>query len=142
PLLAPVMTITLFSIPSTPSLMIFLSLFYSYNYPFSNCFNFSAKEKIHVYPLTIPHTISSRFHMLLVRWIIEPSVSILLKRMKGGKCVSADHYYHLCCKNIGVPVEITCHDGTVHRGIIDRVDRTHVYLRPFDGGPGFDGPGT
>lgn len=48
--------------------------------------------------------------------------------------MSADHYYNLCNKNIGVPVEIRCHDGSVHRGIIERVDRQKVYLRPLDGG--------
>lgn len=50
--------------------------------------------------------------------------------------MSVDHYYHLCNKNIGVPVEIRCHDGAIHRGIIDRVERDRVFLRPLDGGAG------
>ncbi len=54
--------------------------------------------------------------------------------------MSADRYHHLCSKNIGAPVEIRCHDGSVHRGIIDRVDHEKVYLRPLDGGIG--GPGV
>lgn len=56
--------------------------------------------------------------------------------------MSAERYYHICNKNIGEPVEITCHDGSVHRGYIDRVNETHLYLRPFDEGRGFDSPWT
>ncbi|TCP27068.1 hypothetical protein EV207_11846 [Scopulibacillus darangshiensis] len=57
--------------------------------------------------------------------------------------MSAEHFYHQCCEHINNAVEITCHDGTVHRGIIHSVDRENVYLRPFDGfdGGGYDGPG-
>ncbi|HET7626768.1 MAG TPA: hypothetical protein VFK44_00085 [Bacillales bacterium] len=37
----------------------------------------------------------------------------------------------------GKPVEITCHGGEVHRGVVDHCDRTHVYIRPIlDDGPG------
>lgn len=53
--------------------------------------------------------------------------------------MSVDHYYRLCNKNIGVPVEIRCHDGKTHVGVIDRVDHEKVYLKPLDGysrGPG------
>lgn len=46
--------------------------------------------------------------------------------------MSADHYFNLCTKNIGVPVEIRCHDGSTHRGIIDRVEHERVFLRPLD----------
>lgn len=53
--------------------------------------------------------------------------------------MSVDHYYHLCNKNIGVPVEVKCHDGTVHRGIIDRVERDRLFLRPLDGAAGGHG---
>lgn len=57
--------------------------------------------------------------------------------------MSAEHY-DMCCNRIGEAVKVQCHDGTVHYGYIDRVDRQHLYLRPMDGadGDGFDGPGT
>ena len=50
--------------------------------------------------------------------------------------MSADYYHKICCKNIGAAVEITCHDGTVHRGIIDRVEGGKVFLRPLPEGIG------
>jgi hypothetical protein len=49
--------------------------------------------------------------------------------------MAIEHYYHLCSKNIGVAAEIRCHDGRVYRGIIDRVDRRKVYIRPLSAGP-------
>lgn len=55
--------------------------------------------------------------------------------------MSGERYYNICCDNIGAPVEITCHDGSIHRGMIDRVERGHVFLRPFEGRPGFDHSG-
>lgn len=45
-------------------------------------------------------------------------------------------------------VSIRLHDGTVHQGIVRRVDGTHVYLEPIDGVGGvggvngLDGPGV
>jgi len=60
--------------------------------------------------------------------------------------MSADHYYNMCCNAIGKPVRVECAGGKVHYGYIDRVDRTHLYLRPMDGpqggGGGYGGPGT
>lgn len=57
----------------------------------------------------------------------------------------SEHYYHQCCQHINRAVEITCHDGTVHQGIVHSVDRENVYLRSFDGyggrDDGFGGPG-
>lgn len=60
--------------------------------------------------------------------------------------MSAEHFYHLC-KNqyMNKPVEVRMLDGGVHRGIVSRVDREHVWLRPLDDGigrdGGIDGPG-
>lgn len=53
--------------------------------------------------------------------------------------MSSDRYYNLCNKNIGAAVEITCFDGTTHRGIIERVDHSHVFLAPFDRKPSSHG---
>lgn len=53
--------------------------------------------------------------------------------------MSAEHHYRMCCQGIGRAVELRMHDGTVHRGIIDRVDREHVYLRPMGRGQSFGG---
>ncbi|MFC4617528.1 hypothetical protein ACFO4N_02145 [Camelliibacillus cellulosilyticus] len=55
--------------------------------------------------------------------------------------MSVDHFYHQCRQHIERPVEITCKDGAVHRGLIHSVDRTHVYLRPFNIPDGPQGPG-
>lgn len=41
---------------------------------------------------------------------------------------------------MGRPVQIRTHDGTIHRGIIQRVDRRNVYLSPM-GRPGLGGYG-
>lgn len=58
--------------------------------------------------------------------------------------MSREHFYHQCVSHVRRAVEITCHDGRVHRGIIHSVDREQVYLQSFDSvdGPGFSqGPG-
>nr|WP_074598318.1 hypothetical protein [Sediminibacillus halophilus] len=60
---------------------------------------------------------------------------------KGGYSLS---HFETCNRNIGEAVKITCHDGTVHRGIIDRVHRDRVFIRPIEdrvGDPGPGGPG-
>lgn len=41
-------------------------------------------------------------------------------------------YYDRCNECMGRPVCIRMKDGKVHRGIIDRVDRRQVYLRPLE----------
>ena len=56
--------------------------------------------------------------------------------------MSAEYYYNHCQKHLNRPVEITTHDGLIHRGIVHSVNPTHVYLRPFDGNTGgAQGPG-
>lgn len=40
-------------------------------------------------------------------------------------------YYDRCRECVGRPVNIRMKDGKIHRGIIDRVDRRQVYLRPL-----------
>lgn len=55
--------------------------------------------------------------------------------------MSVERYFHLCNKNIGVAAEIRCHDGKMYRGIIDRVDRRKVYIRPLPAGPHGQGQG-
>ncbi|WP_369974631.1 hypothetical protein [Paraliobacillus sp. X-1268] len=58
------------------------------------------------------------------------------------------HYHNLCNKNIGRPVCIRTIDGREHRGVIHRVNATHVYLQPMPSnnlggyGYGFWGPGA
>ncbi|MFS8651544.1 MAG: hypothetical protein FWJ66_06445 [Caldibacillus sp.] len=49
--------------------------------------------------------------------------------------MSVAYYHNLCSKNIGRPCTIRTIDGRIHRGIITRVTRTHVFLRPFPSGP-------
>ncbi|MCT2537776.1 hypothetical protein NC661_12500 [Aquibacillus koreensis] len=49
-------------------------------------------------------------------------------------------YYHDCKNNIGRPVKIVTRDGKVHRGMIERVNNTHVFLKPMSsnlGGYGY-----
>src|SRR5699024_9878563 len=41
-------------------------------------------------------------------------------------------YYDRCKECVGRPVCIRMRDGKMHRGIIDRVDRRQVYLRPLE----------
>lgn len=48
--------------------------------------------------------------------------------------MSFDRYYNLCNENMGQAVEITCHDGTIRRGIIERVDERCLYLGEFPSG--------
>ncbi|MFT8323152.1 MAG: hypothetical protein ABF649_19985 [Bacillus sp. (in: firmicutes)] len=43
------------------------------------------------------------------------------------------HYYNQCSNGIGKCVRIRTHDGNVHTGIIDRVTRNKVYIRPLGG---------
>ncbi|MCO7176240.1 hypothetical protein ACFP7A_10170 [Sporolactobacillus kofuensis] len=38
--------------------------------------------------------------------------------------------YSQCCDLINQPVEIRCRDGSVHRGVLTRVDEHHAYLQP------------
>ncbi|TCP29164.1 hypothetical protein EV207_11289 [Scopulibacillus darangshiensis] len=56
--------------------------------------------------------------------------------------MSGQNFYELCQKYMNQSVEIRCQDGTVHRGTITKVDGSHVYLQPIDGGDGVDGPGV
>ncbi|QXE01490.1 hypothetical protein [Terribacillus sp. DMT04] len=60
--------------------------------------------------------------------------------------MSVGQYHSLCQRYRGKAVEIRCNDGKVHRGIIQRVDRNHVYLQPMNrsknlGGFGYGGFG-
>lgn len=56
--------------------------------------------------------------------------------------LSAPDYYQICSRGIGRPVEIKCHNGRVHRGVIERVSPNRVYLRPLGGrGPNYGGFG-
>ncbi|MDD9148812.1 hypothetical protein OYT88_09645 [Sporolactobacillus sp. CQH2019] len=45
-----------------------------------------------------------------------------------------------CHKLIDQPVMIRCHNGSVHRGVLTKVDGQYAYIRPMDGA-GADGPG-
>ncbi|WP_407933960.1 hypothetical protein [Aquibacillus rhizosphaerae] len=54
-------------------------------------------------------------------------------------------HYHECRSNIGRPVRIQTIDGKVHRGIIQKVNHSHVFLQPMSPklggyGYGFYGP--
>ncbi|WLV25588.1 hypothetical protein QR721_05110 [Aciduricibacillus chroicocephali] len=51
-------------------------------------------------------------------------------------------YYQLCNRHKGKPVVIREKGGKVHRGIIERVDRNYVYLRPVNAGRGIGGFGS
>jgi hypothetical protein len=55
--------------------------------------------------------------------------------------MSKSRYYDMCNRGVGRAVEIRMHDGKVHRGIIDRVHRGRVYLRPFGGTRNYGGYG-
>ncbi|MFC7392875.1 hypothetical protein [Scopulibacillus cellulosilyticus] len=55
--------------------------------------------------------------------------------------MSGQNMYALCQQHLNKAVEIRCHDGTIHRGVVTNVDQQHVYLRPLDG-DGVDGPGV
>jgi hypothetical protein len=43
-----------------------------------------------------------------------------------------NRYYHICRRGIGRPVELRTKDGRVQRGVITRVNKQMVYLRPFE----------
>ncbi|HBV88670.1 hypothetical protein [Desulfosporosinus sp.] len=45
--------------------------------------------------------------------------------------MSAGDYYSLCNRYRGRAVEISTHDGRIHRGIIGDVDYDRVYLQPL-----------
>jgi hypothetical protein len=47
----------------------------------------------------------------------------------------------MCNRGIGRGVQIRLHDGRVHRGIIERVTPSRVYLRPFGNTRNFGGYG-
>ncbi|MGP7815850.1 hypothetical protein [Niallia sp. 01092] len=47
--------------------------------------------------------------------------------------MSGNQYYHQCSNGIGKCVRIRTHDGKVHTGIIDRVTRNKVFIRPLGG---------
>ncbi|RFU62530.1 hypothetical protein D0466_14880 [Peribacillus glennii] len=47
----------------------------------------------------------------------------------------------MCHRGVGRCVRLTMKDGSVHRGIIDRVTPNRVYLRPIGGGRNFGGHG-
>lgn len=55
--------------------------------------------------------------------------------------MSGSHYFNVCRNGIGRPVEIRCHNGRVHRGIIERVSPNRVYLRPIGRRPNYGGYG-
>lgn len=50
----------------------------------------------------------------------------------GGECMSVEHYHGLCQKYRGRAVEIRTHDGRTHRGIINHVGNSRVYLNPIN----------
>lgn len=54
------------------------------------------------------------------------------------------NYYSLCCRYHGKHVRITTINGEVHSGVITRVDREKVWIKPVDNlggyGYGFYGP--
>lgn len=54
------------------------------------------------------------------------------------------NYHEMCCGSVGRAIEINCHDGAVHRGVIERVEHDGVWLSPIPpaGGAGApEGPG-
>ncbi|MGM8215282.1 hypothetical protein ACLIA0_06865 [Bacillaceae bacterium W0354] len=62
--------------------------------------------------------------------------------------MTIDECYELCQRHMGRPVAIRTKDGAVHRGVIERVNRQRVFIRPIDQprnlggfGLGFYGPG-
>jgi len=59
--------------------------------------------------------------------------------------MSVEQIRGLCHAHMNRPVEIRMLDGTIHRGVVSRVDADHVWLRPIDDGVGpgggWDGPG-
>jgi hypothetical protein len=55
--------------------------------------------------------------------------------------MSGSNYYHMCKRGIGRAVEIRMHDGRIHRGVIERVTPSRVYLRPLGRSRNFGGYG-
>jgi hypothetical protein len=57
--------------------------------------------------------------------------------------MSIEHIRGLCHAHMNRPVEVRMLDGTIHRGIVSRVEGEHLWLSPLgDRGPGgWDGPG-
>lgn len=55
--------------------------------------------------------------------------------------MSTAYYYDLCTRCVNRSVSITNVHGKVYRGVIERVDREYVYLRPLDGHSGISGFG-
>ncbi|PLR79043.1 hypothetical protein CU633_02330 [Bacillus sp. V3-13] len=55
--------------------------------------------------------------------------------------MSISRYYNMCNRGIGRAVQIRTHDGRVHRGIIERVTPSRVFLRPFGRGRSYGGFG-
>ena len=47
------------------------------------------------------------------------------------------NYYNLCNKHIGKNVRITDRNNRVHNGVITRVTRNHVWIRPYGGQRGY-----
>lgn len=45
--------------------------------------------------------------------------------------MSVADYYSICQQYRGRAVQITTHDGRIHRGIISDVDYNRVYLQPL-----------
>ncbi|MDX8045223.1 hypothetical protein SH601_04405 [Gracilibacillus sp. S3-1-1] len=40
-------------------------------------------------------------------------------------------HFDFCRRNIGSPVKIVTRDGVTHRGYINRVNRSKVFIEPF-----------
>ena len=55
--------------------------------------------------------------------------------------MTVHHYYNLCQKHQGRAVEVRTHNGSVHRGVIHRVDRQKVYIQPLQGNRNLGGFG-
>ncbi|HEX6593828.1 MAG TPA: hypothetical protein VF095_04485 [Bacillota bacterium] len=55
--------------------------------------------------------------------------------------MTVGYYHNLCQRYRGRAVEIKTSDGRSHRGIIQRVDRRHVYMQPL-GSRGIGGYGS
>ncbi|MCL1631769.1 hypothetical protein M3N64_07380 [Sporolactobacillus sp. CPB3-1] len=42
--------------------------------------------------------------------------------------------YSQCCRLLNQPVEIRCHNGSVHRGVLTHVDDRYAYVQPQSSG--------
>lgn len=49
--------------------------------------------------------------------------------------MSFQQHYNTCCQNMNRPVRIRTGDGKVHTGVVSKVDRSRVYLRPIGNRP-------